>query len=60
MSADYANVVKVEELRNVVTVDQFDPNQVTVSISGPPNRIAATSWLYGSGAPWTIVIDLEA
>lgn len=60
MSADYANVVKVEELRNVVTVDQVDPNKVTVSVNGSPTRVAATSLLHGAGAPWTIVIDLEA
>lgn len=59
MSADYANIVKVEELRNVVTVDQVDPNKVTVSVNGSPTRVASTSLLYSSGPPWTVTIDFE-
>lgn len=59
MSADYANVVKVEELRNVVQVDEIDPNRVTVSVNGSPTRVASTAWLYGSGAPWTIDIEVD-
>jgi hypothetical protein len=59
MSADYANIVKVEELRNVVTVDQVDPNRITVSVNGSPTRVASTSLLYSSGPPWTTVIDFE-
>ena len=59
MSADYANIVKVEELRNVVTVDQVDPNKITVSVNGSPTRVASTSLLYSSGPPWTAVIDFE-
>jgi hypothetical protein len=59
MSADYANIVKVEELKNAVIVDQIDPNKVTVSINGSPTRVSATTWLYSSGAPWTVTIDIE-
>lgn len=59
MSADYANIVKVEELRNVVTVDQVDPNKITVSVNGSPTRVASTSLLHSSGPPWTVVIDFE-
>lgn len=59
MSADYANIVKVEELRNVVIVDQVDPSKVTVSVNGSPTRVATTSILYASGPPWTTVIDFE-
>lgn len=59
MSADYANIVKIEELKNVVVIDEQNPNKVTVSINGSPTRVQATSWLYNSGAPWTIEIDVE-
>ena len=58
MSADYANIVKVEELKNSIIIDQIDPNKVTVSINGSPTRIASTAWLYSTGAPWTIDIDV--
>jgi len=53
-----ANIVKVEELRNTVTVDQSAPTEVTVSINGSPNRTNATTFLHGTGAPWTIIIDV--
>lgn len=53
-----ANIVNVEELRNSVIVDQSSPNQVTVSINGSPTRTNLTSLLHGTGAPWTIVIDV--
>ncbi len=59
MSADYANIVKVEELRNVVTVDQIDPSKVTVSINGSPTRVASTSILHSAGPPWTVILDFE-
>ena len=54
------NIVVVEELRNVVTVDETAPTQVTVSINGSPLRATSTTILSGSGAPWTIVVDIEA
>ena len=59
MSADYANVVKVEELKNVVIIDEVDPNRVTVSVNGSPTRVSSTTWLYATGAPWTINIDID-
>jgi hypothetical protein len=49
--------VTVEELRNVVYVDEQAPNTVTVSIPGGTG--SGAGWSYGSGAPWTIVIDFE-
>lgn len=48
--------VTVEELRNVVTVDADSPNDVYVSIVGSPRR---TTLLYGSGAPWTVIVEVE-
>jgi hypothetical protein len=48
--------VVVEESRNVVTVDADNPNDVYVSITGSPKR---TTLLYGEGAPWTLVVDVE-
>jgi hypothetical protein len=59
MSADYANVVRVEELKNIVQVDAHDPNKVTVSVNGSPTRVQATTFLYNTGAPWTITIGVQ-
>lgn len=50
--------VTVEELRNVVYVDEQAPNNVTVSITGGAGGGTGAGWSYGSGAPWTIVIDV--
>jgi len=47
--------VTVEELRNVVYVDEEAPNNVTVSLTSAGSGAA---WSYGSGAPWTIVIEV--
>lgn len=47
--------VTVEEMRNVVTVDADNPNDVYVSITGTPKR---TTLLYGEGAPWTVVVEV--
>lgn len=51
------NHVNVEEIRNVVLVEAEQPNEVTVSVTGSPKR---TTLLYGEGAPWTIVLEVEA
>lgn len=59
MSAEYANIVQVEELKNIVQIDEINPNKVYVSVSGSPTRVQATSWLYSTGAPWTIEIDVD-
>lgn len=50
------NHVNVEEIRNVVLVEAEQPNEVTVSVTGSPKR---TTLLYGAGAPWTIVLEVE-
>jgi hypothetical protein len=47
--------VTVEELRNVVYVDEEAPNNVTVSLTSAGS---GAGWSYGSGAPWTIVIEV--
>ena len=56
MSHAKPNIVNVEEISNVVIVDAEHPNEVTVSITGSPKR---TTLLYGEGAPWTVVVDVE-
>ena len=49
--------VTVEELRNTVIVDQAAPNNVNVQIN-TTLRSGAVAIGYGSGAPWTIVVEI--
>jgi hypothetical protein len=54
---DPAFDVTVEELRNTVIVDQAAPNNVNVQIN-TTLRAGAVAIGYGSGAPWTIVVEI--
>ena len=54
---DPAFDVTVEELRNTVTVDQAAPNNVNVQVN-TTLKSGSVAIGYGSGAPWTIVVDV--
>jgi hypothetical protein len=57
MATDPAFDVTVEELRNTVIVDQAAPNNVTVQVN-TKLKSGSVAIGYGSGAPWTIVVDI--
>jgi len=48
------NVINVEELKNIVTVNEDAPNEVIVTMAGTPNRVERTQWLSGEGDPTTV------
>lgn len=47
----------VEDQRNIVTVTEESPNTVIVTVPGITSNIGA-GVVYGSGAPWEIVVEI--
>ena len=48
----------VEDQRNIVTINEEVPNTVIVTVPGINASIGGAAVIYGSGAPWTIEIEL--
>jgi hypothetical protein len=51
------NIVNVIEMRNIVSVDEIQPNLITVTTFSTES--VQNTWTSRSGAPWTIEIDIE-
>jgi hypothetical protein len=48
----------VEDQRNIVTINEETPNTVIVTVPGINASIYSASIVYGSGAPWTIEVEI--
>ena len=48
----------VEDQRNIVQVIEEEPNTVIVTVPGVASATLRTNVTYGSGAPWTIEVEV--
>ena len=49
------NIVNVTEMKNIVSVDEIQPNLIRVTTFSTES--VQTAFLSGSGAPWTIELE---
>lgn len=48
----------IEDQRNIVHVIEEEPNTVIVTVPGVASNTLRTNLTYGSGAPWTIEVEV--
>lgn len=48
----------IEDQRNIVEIIDEEPNTVIITVPGIATNSLRTNLTYGSGAPWTIEIEV--